>query len=115
MRQGITTRYIGPSNTRGSRIKAIARKRDNWGPEQGLTVDRRCELSVEANHTRAAMACAKKLEWWGLWVGAGTHTQDGFHYVNLGASLTPASIAGHSLPHHPLGKEGEDWFYLPHP
>jgi hypothetical protein len=110
MRQGITTRYLGPTNAKGSRIKAIARKRDSWGPEQAVTVDRQCDLGIEANHTRAAMALAKQLDWKGLWVGGGNSTQDGFHYVCLSRDLY-CRFGERDV--KDLGKVGEDWFYIP--
>jgi len=82
MRQGISTRYIGPTNTKASRIKAIARKADGFGKEMSLTVPYGYG-DTEAEHTAAAQALADKLGWHGLWIGGGTPSEDGFQYVNL--------------------------------
>lgn len=110
MRQGITTRYLGPTNTKGSRIKAIARKRDGWGPEMSLTRHRSGGLSVEANHASAAKELATKLGWSGLWIAGGMPTGDGNMYVCLGQALWDNATL---MPYRTIGKEGEDWFYVP--
>ena len=71
----IQTKYIGPTNTRGSRVKAST--------EGGatLTVGWRDELNSEENHRQAAMGLAKKMKWAGQWVGGGMKT--GNVYVNV--------------------------------
>lgn len=63
--QAITTKYIGPTDTRGSRVKAFT--------ESGLslTVGWNNEFNSEENHRNAAHALAKKLGWHGQWVGGG--------------------------------------------
>lgn len=75
MRQSIATKYIGPGNVRGSRIKATS----SSGLSVTLTWDD--ELSTDANHTAAARALATKLNWSGQWVAGATPT--GCVFVNV--------------------------------
>lgn len=107
MRQGITTRYIGPSNAKGSRIKALARKRDSLGAEMSLTKQYGYG-DTEEEHASAAKALAEKLGWHGLWVGGGKPEEDGFQFVNIG------SEAFCDTPHTSdvFGRYGRDWFYV---
>lgn len=51
--QAIETRYLGPTNTRGGRIKASAYA-------GSITVPYDHELNADQNHYRAAMALAAK-------------------------------------------------------
>jgi hypothetical protein len=53
----IETKYLGPTNFRGSRIKAFAR--DTFSTDEKpktLTIGCDDELDADANHERAAMA-----------------------------------------------------------
>ena len=75
MRQSISTRYIGPTNHRGSRVKAqtssgISR---TFGWENAL--------SLEANHATAARALATQLGWSGRWTGGTSPDGRGFVFV----------------------------------
>lgn len=54
--QAIQTRYLGPTNSRGSRIKA-------WAAAGSVTIDYPHELSGQACHRKAAEALIKKLGW----------------------------------------------------
>jgi hypothetical protein len=64
-RQAIVTRYIGPTNYHGSRVKATA--------EAGsLTLPWDSALDSYANHVKAAKALARKFKWGGIWYGGGT-------------------------------------------
>lgn len=77
MRQAIETRFLGPTNHRGARVKARA--------EAGSAVIRwDSNLSVDANHRRAAAALTDKLGWdWGdQWVGGGSADGRGFVFVD---------------------------------
>lgn len=60
----IHTKYIGPTNTRGSRIKAYTA---SWGDRKGFeaTIAYPHELSGEACHFEAVKALVKKngLDW----------------------------------------------------
>lgn len=66
MRQAISTKYIGPTNTRGSRVKATS------ASGHTLTLAWADELDVDANHRYAAGELATKLQWAGTWHGGAT-------------------------------------------
>lgn len=106
MRQSITTKYLGPTNNNGSRIKATARKRSNMGPEMSLTIPLDYRLQSEAAHTKAAKELAEKLDWTGLWIGGGNVDENGYVFVNL------ASVADLAIRSNLHGSEDRDWFYL---
>jgi hypothetical protein len=58
--QAITTKFLGATNSRGSRIKATC--------EAGsITLSWEYALGVEGNHDAAARALIKKLGWYGNW------------------------------------------------
>lgn len=62
IRQAIATRFLGPTNHRGARVRAYA--------EAGsvtLAWDHR--TNVETNHVAAAHTLAAKLGWNGTWQG----------------------------------------------
>lgn len=71
-RQAIVTRYLGPSNVRGSRISAkCAAKRIilNW--QDGL--------NTEDNHKRAALTLMQRLGWHGEIFSGGLANCDWVH------------------------------------
>lgn len=74
MRQAITTKYLGPSARRNSRIQATA-------TAGVVTVAYDQGLSPEANHTAAAAALAQKFDWPGRWYGGGLPHDKGNVYV----------------------------------
>ena len=74
MSQGIETKYFGPSNTKGSRIKASA-----WAGS--VTVGYDYALDTEDNHANAAMALAQKLGWGGDYVCGGNVKGNGYLFV----------------------------------
>lgn len=55
-RQAIVTKYIGPSNHRGSRVKAFADAGE-------FTMPWDHELGVEANHQKAMVFLCGRLNW----------------------------------------------------
>ncbi len=65
--QAITTKYLGPTNHRGSRVKATC-------DAGSLTVSWDYALNVESNHAAAVIALAKELGWSGPWHLGGTKT-----------------------------------------
>jgi len=65
IRQAITTKYHGPTNTRGSRISATAQA-------GRITIAYDHALDDTQNHAAAACALAKKFGWNGEWKGGGT-------------------------------------------
>ena len=73
--QTITTKYLGATNTQGTRIKA-----NHTGEAKSITLPYNYALSNEGNHKEAAAALAKKLEWHGEYLGG--HTKDGMIWVN---------------------------------
>lgn len=88
MRQSITTKYIGPTNFRGARIKATA--------EAGsVTLPFNYEVNHDKSHHHAAKALAEKFGWSGVWaVGASNW---GCHYVWIGATGYDATNPSHAF------------------
>lgn len=87
MYQGIEVRFIGPTNFRGSRWKAVT------ASGHSLTQSQDYALSPEENATEAARLLAVKLGWSGVWFG-GT-TRNGYVFVAItrkpGQPLTPGA------------------------
>ena len=71
--QAIITKFFGPGNVRGSRIKATA------GGGHSITIGYRHDLDTEEAHVAAALALAKKMGWKGTLIGGGLKT--GFAFV----------------------------------
>jgi hypothetical protein len=75
VRQAITTKHLGPTNHRGSRIKATC--------EAGsLTLSRSYELNASEDHKKVALALVAELGWGPVsnWVGGGT--KSGYVFVD---------------------------------
>lgn len=70
--QAITTKFISPTNTRGSRIKATC-------DAKSITINWDYSLDVSANHTAAANKLASELGWKGEWFGGSG--KDGYVFV----------------------------------
>ncbi len=84
MRQAITTKFLGPTNFRGSRVKARA--------EAGsVTVEWDHALDPAGNHARAAKALAEKKGWAGRWIAGGLPSTEGNCYVVIDST---GEIAG---------------------
>ena len=72
LRQAITTRFHGPTNTRGARITARA--------EAGrITFPYDHHMGPTENHKHAAREFAKRFEWGGRLVTGGAHDGDMVH------------------------------------
>ena len=74
MTQAITTKYLGPTNCRGSRIvvrSQAGRKIYSWD----------CELDVADNHAQAAFLYIKEMGWSGIWAGGALPSKDGYAFV----------------------------------
>ena len=72
--QAVETKYYGPTNHRGARIKAYAQCGAVWSSwDYGL--------SVEHNHSAAAMAFLKKWGWDGTWVSGANAKNTGYVFV----------------------------------
>lgn len=74
MLQAIVTKYLGPTNSRGSRIKATA-------AAGSVTIGYRHSLNSDANHLEAAAALARKYGWTGRYVGGGVPDGSGCVFV----------------------------------
>lgn len=72
MTTAIHTRYLGPTNRCGSRIKAFCK---NGTGEFALTIPYPHELPYEQKHAAAAKALAERLGWSGTWIVG--HNEDG--------------------------------------
>lgn len=77
MFQSIETKYLGPTNFRGGRIKAQA------SGKFSRTYSYDHALSVEANHNAAALRLAVELKWAGRWCGGSSQSGNGNVYVNV--------------------------------
>ena len=60
--QCIVTKYLGPTNFRGARIKAVTS-----GGRHSVTIDYPHELNGEAVHWKAAGELIRKLGWTGVY------------------------------------------------
>lgn len=83
----ILTKYLGPTNSRGSRYKAM--RGDGRPGDPSLTMVADDARSSEENHTLAAFALAQKMGWSGRWVGGGTST--GWAFVRVEGAAGPDS------------------------
>lgn len=72
--QGIETRYLRPTNNRGSRIKATA-----WSGS--VIVSFNYGLSVSDNHRAAAQALIDKFGWEGDYAQGANSKGDGYLFV----------------------------------
>jgi hypothetical protein len=68
--QAITTKYIGPTNFKGSRVKAACQAKS-------ITLSWDDSLNASDNHTLAARTLAEQMGWDGQWYGGGC--PDGRH------------------------------------
>jgi len=82
--QTIITKYLGPTNQRGSRIKA-SQSASYFGRPKSITIGWDYALSTEQNHRAAAMAFAAKMDWTGNWA-CGDNGSAGYVFVNTGVS-----------------------------
>ncbi|MFY7925526.1 MAG: hypothetical protein ACOVN5_06925 [Aquidulcibacter sp.] len=83
-RQSIITKYLGATNSRGSRVKASA-------PAGSITVPWDYGANADEMHVRAARALIDKLGWDGTWAAGGNADHSGFVFVWLG-DVVPESL-----------------------
>ena len=76
MRQSVSTKYLGATNYRGSRVKASS------SSGLSLTMSWDDALDSDANHSKAAQALAAKLNWYGRWHAGAALDGKGNVYVN---------------------------------
>ena len=74
--QAIVTKYLGPTDMRGSRIKATA-------AAGSVTVSYDDSLNSERAHAKGAQALAEKFGWHGHWVQGGMPDDTGYCFVCL--------------------------------
>jgi 6-phosphogluconolactonase (cycloisomerase 2 family) len=78
MLQAITTRFIGPTNSKGSRFSATCRA-------GRVIVPRDYALNANDNHIAAANALRKKLGWMDIDMQSGmNHKHEGVHVLCSG-------------------------------
>ncbi len=83
----IITKYVGPTNARGSRVKAVTGDNNPaTGRPDSITISWDCALNSSDNHKAAAKALAERLKWEGEWHSGETDT--GCVFIRLGASST---------------------------
>lgn len=73
MFQAIQTKYLGPTDFKGARVKAYA-------DANSITLSWDHALNPADNHIAAAKALACKLEWKGVWSGGGK-AEGGYAFV----------------------------------
>jgi hypothetical protein len=78
-RVGIVTKYLGPTDTRGGRVKA--RLSDHGPGDPTLTVGYDYALDIYANHAEAARQFAIKFRWDGEYSAAAT--SDGYVFARV--------------------------------
>lgn len=104
--QAIETKYLGPTNTRGARIKASAQA-------GSVTIPFEYGTGIDGAHDLALIALVTKWEWWGVWARGGKADGTGNVYVRISkpdSMRTPAPIAVSPLDYvvvHPAKGEGE--------
>lgn len=72
----ILTKYIGPTNHRGSRVKAYT---DQGRHSTSVTISWDDALNPDQNHRMAALTLAEKMAWVGQWVCGGT--EKGYAFI----------------------------------
>jgi hypothetical protein len=68
-RQAIQTKFLSPTNSRGSRVKAFA-------AAGSVTISWNHRLNPEQNHRAAAKMFANRMNWVGLWYGGTLRSGD---------------------------------------
>ena len=80
--QTIITKYLGPTNYKGSRIKAMqSAKGFNGERPQSIIRSRDYGLNDDENHAVVAREFAEKMGWQGEWIG-GSNSDGGYVFVN---------------------------------
>ena len=86
--QTISTKYLGPTNTKGPRVKAMTSSGHRGST---YTVEWDDSLDVEGNHADAAQKLLDKLGWLGEWrMGS---TDRGYVFVNATDHNSPKLMA----------------------
>lgn len=96
MFQAIETKFYGPTNSRGARIRAAAQASKKFYD---------FDYGADDPHTFAAQQFAEDMGWSGTWVGGGNADGTGSAYVRLPV----AAADGENLD---IAREGCDWFRI---
>lgn len=89
MYQAIQTKFIGPTNHRGARVKA-------YGQVGSVTVPYDYSQQREGAHHIAAKALAEKFGWCGVWVYGGSADGKGNVYVNVTGTTGGTDVRSHA-------------------
>ena len=90
MYQAIETKFLGPTNFRGARVKATAQA-------ASVMVSWDHALNVDENHAAAARALAEKMGWEGAWIAGGGAQGKGNVYVRLPSGMSLKGSEGFVL------------------
>lgn len=74
MPQAIITKYLGPTDTKGARIKATCYS-------GSIAIDYPYHLDTDRAHRAAAKALCKKLDWTGTLIGGSLPDESGYAFV----------------------------------
>lgn len=85
--QAIQTRFIGATNTKGSRVKAFTE-----GFPRGITVGYEYAASVEGAHDAAFLAFVRARGWFGLWARGASADKRGNTYVCISTAYSPVGV-----------------------
>jgi len=96
--QTITTKYFGPGNRRGARIRAA-----HTAGAHTVTLPWDHEYDAETNHRRAAVALAVKLGWDGEWIGGCLNARQNVYVLVSGAMIDGFRVDPPRVPAAPKG------------
>ena len=82
--QALTTKYFGPSNVRGSRIRVKCQAKTKF-------YDWDHAVGTAENHRNAARALLADLRWSGEWAPGGLPSEDGDVFVCVKRTHNPAN------------------------
>lgn len=101
--QAILTKYMGATNTRGSRIRATSASGEN------VSVPLDYSLNTEDAHAAAAQALMDKMKWSADWDWVQGSTKDGYAFVLVpkGRASNPAPRIGAAKPRRKSQVTGE--------
>jgi hypothetical protein len=85
--QYIETKFLSPTNHKGSRIKAFS----SYGKDS-VTISWDYSLDVEQNHAKAAMKLAEELGWFGEYVCGGSPNGCVFVAKKVNSTYTASEV-----------------------
>jgi hypothetical protein len=93
-RQAIQTKFLGPTNSRGSRVKAFA-------AAGSVTISWDHRLNPEQNHRAAAEMFANRMNWTGKWF-AGTLPSGDMVFINAEGASARDAFDDHAFEVHDI-------------